>query len=158
MNPLPTTLSTANKSLRQRGISCVRVALDVPLQTLFEYLLPEGTQASVGDRVIVPFGARDRVGVVVAIDSSSELPLQRLKRVAAVRTDAPRLPADWLKFMEFLAGYYQRPLGETVIAALPPRLRSVKPLPRKAMDFPKAPAAQRFLRICGPRTPHGSRI
>ena len=129
----------------QRGISCVRVALDVPLHTLFDYVLPEGTRASIGDRVIVPFGARERLGVVVAIDSSSELPPQRLKRVAAVRDDAPPLPADWLKFMEFLSSYYQRPLGETLIAALPPRLRSVKPLPRKSLARQEAPAAQRFV-------------
>src|SRR5205823_3467556 len=51
----------------------------------------------------------------------------------AVRDDAPRLPADWLELMRFLSGYYQRPLGETVIASLPPRLRSVKPLPKKAL-------------------------
>lgn len=131
--------------MRQRGISCVRVALDVPLQTLFDYVLPEGMRASIGDRVVVPFGAREQLGVVVAIDASSELPPQRLKRIAAVRSDAPPLPADWLQFIEFLSGYYQRPLGETLIAALPPRLRSVKPLPKKSLELPKAPAAQRFL-------------
>jgi primosomal protein N' (replication factor Y) len=32
--------------------------------------------------------------------------------------------------MRFLASYYQRPLGETVAGALPPRLRSLKPLPK----------------------------
>ncbi len=45
--------------------------------------------------------------------------------------DAPRLPADWLEQMRFLAAYYQRPLGETVASALPPRLRSLKPLPKR---------------------------
>ena len=36
--------------------------------------------------------------------------------------------------MRFLSGYYQRPLGETVISALPPRLRSTKPLPKKVLQ------------------------
>ena len=57
-----------------------------------------------------------------------------MKTIAAVRDDAPRLPPDWLELMRFLAGYYQRPLGETIIGALPPRLRSVKALPRKALS------------------------
>jgi primosomal protein N' (replication factor Y) len=48
-----------------------------------------------------------------------------------VLADAPRLPADWLEQMHFLSAYYQRPLGETVIGALPPRLRSLKPLPKR---------------------------
>src|SRR3989440_11785269 len=46
--------------------------------------------------------------------------------------------------MRFLAAYYQRPLGETVIAALPPRLRSLKPLPRKALNGSPFTASARF--------------
>src|SRR5688572_33183041 len=47
--------------------------------------------------------------------------------------------------MRFLAGYYQRPLGETMIAALPPRLRSTKPLPRKALGQTVQPFGARFI-------------
>ena len=117
----------------------------MPLQTLFDYAIPADMEVFIGDRVIVPFGARERLGVVVATDSSTEVAQERLKSIAAVRSDAPRLSTDWLKLMEFLAGYYQRPLGETVIAALPPRLRSVKPLPKKSLDFAKPAAVQRFV-------------
>ena len=133
MKRLPTDLSTAPKSLRGRGISCVRVALDVPLATLFDYSLPDGMTACVGDRVVVQFGARQRIGVVMEIGRISELPAERIKPLLAIRDDAPSLPADWLELMRFLSAYYQRPLGESVIGALPPRLRSVKPLPRKSL-------------------------
>jgi primosomal protein N' (replication factor Y) len=109
------------------------VALDVPLAKLFDYTLPNGMTACVGDRVVVQFGARQRIGVVMEIGRLSELPAERLKPLLAIRDDAPRLPADWLELMRFLSTYYQRPLGESVIGALPPRLRSVKPLPRKSM-------------------------
>ncbi|MGE5130775.1 MAG: primosomal protein N', partial [Sphingomonadaceae bacterium] len=108
----------------------LRVALDVPLSRLFDYVLPPEVDAEVGDRVVVPFGARQRIAVVLERTQASEVPPGKLKAVAAVRDDAPRLPADWLEFMRFLSGYYQRPLGETVISSLPPRLRSTKPLPR----------------------------
>ena len=111
-------------------MTVLRVALDVPLTRLFDYALPEGTSAEVGDRVVVPFGNRQRVGVVLERAAHSDVPAARLKPIVGVRDDAPRLSADWLELMRFLAGYYQRPLGETVISSLPPRLRSLKPLPR----------------------------
>jgi primosomal protein N' (replication factor Y) len=117
--------------LPEEGNFCIRVALDVPLPKLFEYSLPEGIDASVGDRVAVRFGAQKKIGVVIEERVASALPAQRIKSISAVRDDAPRLPADWLALMRFLSAYYQRPLGETVIGALPPRLRSTKPLPRK---------------------------
>jgi primosomal protein N' (replication factor Y) len=111
----------------------VRVALDVPLARLFDYAMPETLLAQAGDRVVVPFGPRQQLGVVIEAGAESAVPAARMKSVAAVRDEAPRLTDDWLQFMRFLSSYYQRPLGETILASLPPRLRSVKPLPRKAL-------------------------
>src|SRR3954469_13474184 len=145
MKALPTGLSTASKSLPARGNSCVRVAWDVPLARLFDYALPEGLEARVGDRITVPFGERQRLGVVVEINATSSIAPARLKSAIALREDAPALPGDWLELMRFLSGYYQRPLGETVIASLPPRLRSVKPLPKKSLLPQDALAAMRFV-------------
>src|SRR5438132_1137413 len=144
MKRLPTVLSTNSKSLPERGNSCVRVALDVPLPRLFDYALPEGASVASGDRVTGQLGKRNHTGVVIEADSASTLALDRLKAIVDVRSDAPRLPADWLELMRFLSAYYQRPLGETVIAALPPRLRSVKPLPRKALNGSPFAASARF--------------
>ena len=141
----------------------LRVALDVPLATLFDYLRAEDVDARLGDRVVVPFGTRSRVGVV-AEEGDASIDPARLKPVQRVLDDAPRLPAQWLEFMRFLAGYYHRPLGETVIGALPPRLRSLKPLPKKVREAAAAPGvsalfvtdhsptpeqAQAIERICG---------
>ena len=125
----------------------LRVALDVPVAKLFDYLTDDATPADAGDRVVVPFGARQRVGVVVEIADASSVAVARLKPVARVLGDAPRLPADWLEQMRFLASYYQRPFGETVAGALPARLRSLKPLPRrrKSAEAAAGGAAQRFV-------------
>src|SRR6266850_6910605 len=144
MKRLPTVLSTNSKSLPERGISCVRVALDVPLPRLFDYALPEGARVASGDRVTVQLGRRNHTGVVIEAESTSALALDRLKAIIDVRSDAPRLSAEWLELMRFLSAYYQRPLGETVIAALPPRLRSLKPLPRKALNGSPHAASPRF--------------
>ncbi|HEX7218542.1 MAG TPA: primosomal protein N' [Burkholderiales bacterium] len=112
---------------------CIRVALDVPLQKLFEYSLPQGISARVGDRVAVRFGAQQKIGVVIEDRAQPELARERIKPISALRDDAPPLPPDWIALMRFLSAYYQRPLGETIVAALPPRLRSIKPLPRKVV-------------------------
>jgi len=123
----------------------VRVALDVPLPRLFDYAVPSGMQPASGDRVTVQLGRRNHTGVVIEADIASDVALARLKSIIDVRSDAPRLPADWLELMRFLSTYYQRPLGETVVAALPPRLRSVKPLPRKALALGDEPGASDFV-------------
>jgi primosomal protein N' (replication factor Y) len=120
-------------------LKILRVALDVPLASLFDYAQPEGVEAEVGDRVVVPFGTRQRLGVV--IERTQESAYQaKLKPVAGVRDDAPRLGSEWLALIRFLATYYQRPLGETAIGALPPRLRSLKALPRAARRAQAEPA------------------
>jgi primosomal protein N' (replication factor Y) len=124
----------------------LRVALDVPLATLFDYARPDDLAVSAGDRVVAPFGTRSRVGVVVEEADASTIPASRLKPVSRVLEDAPRLAPQWLEFMRFLAAYYQRPLGETVIGALPPRLRSLKPLPKKVLAASDAtPVSPRFV-------------
>ncbi|HEU4645106.1 MAG TPA: DEAD/DEAH box helicase family protein, partial [Burkholderiales bacterium] len=119
----------------------LRVALDVPLATLFDYARADDVDARPGDRVVVPFGTRSRVGVVMEQGEGSSIASAKLKPVTRVLGDAPRLPASWLEFMRFLAGYYHRPLGESVIGALPPRLRSLKPLPKKVREEAASPEA-----------------
>ncbi|MGH8691326.1 MAG: primosomal protein N' [Burkholderiales bacterium] len=123
----------------------IRAALDVPLPKLFEYSLPEGIDARVGDRIAVRFGAQQKIGVVIEERAAPELAAERIKPISALRDDAPRLPQDWIALMRFLSGYYQRPLGETLIGALPPRLRSTKPLPRKALPANRGAGGARFV-------------
>jgi len=123
-------------------VNVLRVALDVPVATLFEYASDADRRIAPGDRVVVPFGARERVGVVLELAAASTISASRLKPVVRVLEGAPRLPQDWLAQMRFLAGYYQRPLGETVASALPPRLRSLKPLPKRRAAGPAREGAE----------------
>ncbi|MBS1107269.1 MAG: primosomal protein, partial [Deltaproteobacteria bacterium] len=83
-----------------------------------------------GSRAIVPFGKRRVVGVVIEVANASEIPAERLKEVVAIAADSPPLPPHWLALTRFAADYYQRALGEVVLAALPPRLRRPEPLAR----------------------------
>ncbi|NYT85055.1 primosomal protein N' [Pollutimonas harenae] len=101
----------------------VRVALDVPVQGLFDYC--SATIIPVGTRVIVPFGRRKLVGVVVATPAQPAIEPRLAKAVEEVLDDTPPLPADWLRLASFAAQYYQRPLGEVILPALPTALRKV---------------------------------
>ncbi|MVW70533.1 primosomal protein N' [Bordetella sp. 15P40C-2] len=101
----------------------VRVALDVPLQGPFDYrataLIPIGT------RVIVPFGRRKLVGVVVDNPAEPSIEVSHVKEVEQILEDLPPLPEDWLRLARFAADYYQRPLGEVMLPAMPPPLRKL---------------------------------
>lgn len=109
----------------------LRVALDVPLPRLFDYACPAEGDPAAGARVVVPFGTRRLVGIVAETAESTDVDPAKIRPIERVLQDAAPLPEDWMALMRFLAGYYQRPLGETIISSLPPRLRSLKPLPRE---------------------------
>lgn len=106
-----------------------RVALDTPLDRLFDYLAPEAAVADIGRRVEVPFGPRTLVGVLVELADHSEVPAAALKPLKLVDRETPPLPAELLALARFAAGYYHHPLGAVLASLLPPALRrSGRPL------------------------------
>ncbi|MBI5436779.1 MAG: primosomal protein N' [Nitrosomonadales bacterium] len=106
----------------------VRVALDVPLATLFDYVLADGIAAVPGQRVLVSFGRKQVVGVVMECVAGSDLAVERIKPVVQVLDEIPPLPAELLTLLRFCSDYYHHPLGATVLSALPVRLRSSEPV------------------------------
>ena len=109
----------------------VRVALDIPLSTLFDYFLAENMTVAVGQRVVVPFARKQVVGVVMECASRSDLAVERIKAVLEVLQDVPPLPAELLKLLKFCSDYYHYPIGMTTLSALPTRLRSRQPIALK---------------------------
>lgn len=109
----------------------VRVALDLPLSTLFDYFLADNMTVVVGQRVVVPFGRTQVVGVVMELAVTSALALERIKPIAQILDDVAPLPAELLKLLQFCSDYYHHPIGMTVMAALPTRLRSRLPVALK---------------------------
>ena len=125
-----------------------RVALDVPLHRFFDYIVPETealSDSDLGRLVRVPFGQKSRIGIIVELPQSSDLPVARLKSIEAVLRDVPALPADWFRLSEFCAAYYQAPLGEVMLSTLPAGLRRVAP--------PKARTSQRSVKPSPPQEP-----
>ena len=114
----------------------IRVALDVPLSTLFDYVVSEKTQLEIGQRVLVPFGRKQALGVAMEWVQDSALAADRIKAVAQVLDDVPPLPQELLTLLRFCSDYYHHPLGMTVLSALPTRLRAVEPVTLKqSLDY-----------------------
>jgi primosomal protein N' (replication factor Y) len=106
----------------------VRVALDVPLSTLFDYYLSADLTVEIGERVLVPFGRKQVVGIVIDQAENSDLERDRIKSVVQVLDDVPPLPVELLALLRFCSDYYHHPLGMTVMSALPARARANEPV------------------------------
>ena len=107
----------------------LRVAIDVPLRKLFDYLPPEGTgNVLPGTRVRVRFGRKITIGIVVASSDDSDLPLSKLRRVEAVLDEEPLFDGRMLELLAWASDYYVHPHGEVCAAALPTLLRKGRPL------------------------------
>jgi primosomal protein N' (replication factor Y) len=108
----------------------LKVALDTPLDFIFDYRW-QGDIAIcgaplIGQLAIVPFGRREIVGVIVDVQSTTDVPQGKLKDVIEIRTQIAPLSAYWLDLCRFAADYYHRPLGEVAIPGLPKNLRTLK--------------------------------
>ena len=117
-------LSSVYLALMQKNI--LQIALDVPLDRLFDYL-DGGFNVHIGQRVVVPFGTRKVVGVVVGITDKSEFAIEKLKSITQVFDGEPTLDADTFGLLRFCADYYQYPFGQALLASLPTRLRQIEP-------------------------------
>ncbi|WP_018878107.1 primosomal protein N' [Thioalkalivibrio sp. ALE28] len=106
-----------------------RIALDRPLDRLFDYRIPEDLSLTPGQRVRVPFGRGSTVGLVVELATTSDVPPARLRAVNEAPESEPLLSPRLLELLRFGARYYHHPLGEALLGALPPALRHGDPLP-----------------------------
>lgn len=113
----------------------LKVALPLPLRQIFDYLPGDNTTIALpGMRVLVSFGRRKLVGVIVQVADKSELPLEKLASVIAY-PDGEQLvlTAETLALLRWCWRYYKHAPGEVVFNALPPLLRKsegvIPPLP-----------------------------
>ncbi len=125
-----------------------RVALDVPLPTLFDYALTAAhaaPSALIGRRVAVPFGRRLQIGIVLEAGGAPTIDASRIRALARVFEAEPPLPADVLDLLKFAADYYHHPIGQVVLGALPQRLRQAQTRDSEAREALRlTPAGQAF--------------
>jgi len=110
----------------------VQVAVAAPVSDLFDYRpLAEQPLPEIGRRVLVPFGAGRRLGLVAAWQQDSRIAAARLKTILAYLDAGPVLPPETFELIRWAACYYQYPLGEAIFSALPVHLRRTATTTRK---------------------------
>jgi primosomal protein N' (replication factor Y) len=95
------------------------IALPVGVDRPFTYLLPADLEAlaAVGCRVVVPFGRKLAVGIVVGLPTRTEIP--HLKPVREILDPSPIVSPELLRLSHWVADYYMAPIGEVLKAANP---------------------------------------
>jgi primosomal protein N' (replication factor Y) (superfamily II helicase) len=104
----------------------LRVAINAPLRSPFDYLPPAGfspLEVPLGVRVRVPVGRRSAVGVVVDYATEPSVGASALKAVQELLDVAPLLDRGLMQLLHWTADYYHHPLGEVIAAALPKSLK-----------------------------------
>ena len=104
-------------------MTVVRVAVDVPGapgERLYDYLASDVTHATVGDGVIVPFGGRRAIGIVVALDPTDLPPAGiTLKPIEGRLGSAPLVTPLLMSLAETIATRWAAPIATTVRSLLP---------------------------------------
>ena len=87
----------------------------------FDYRLPEelrGGGVEIGSMLVVPFGRREVLGVVVGLADSSEVAEEKL--LAPLRALELGVPADLVALAEWIAAEYCSTISRALALVLPP--------------------------------------
>jgi len=93
------------------------VAVPVPLHMVLTYRVPEGANAAVGSRVIVPFRRQRLAGVVTELHDRA--PKVTIKTVLEILDETPALSEELLRLGKWISDYYLAPIGEVFRSMLP---------------------------------------
>ncbi len=115
------------------------VALPVPIRDTFTYRHshsdPHNPRAehgikvcppTIGARVRVPFGRRELIGIITAVETTCDIPNEKLKDILEIIDDTALIPEELLSLCIWASSYYHHSLGEALSAATPQRFRDGK--------------------------------
>ncbi len=106
----------------------IRVAINVPVDTLFDYLAPDACITDIGLRVKVPFGKKLITGVIIEIHPDTDVSPEKLKSAEIIFREIPPIAPTLLNLFRFCSDYYHHPLGMVVMNGLPSKFRGLKPI------------------------------
>ena len=89
----------------------------------FTYRIPEGMNLEPGQRVAVPFGRREKEGIVLSLSETSDLAESRVRDVLRPLEDYAAVPAELMELAEQMAKDAHCPLAETLRLMLPAQMR-----------------------------------
>jgi primosomal protein N' (replication factor Y) (superfamily II helicase) len=107
----------------------------------FDYRLPEafGEDVGVGSMLVVPFGRRQILGVVVGLAEASEVAEEKLLAPLRVLDEGPpTLPGDLVSLAEWIAAEYCSTISRALALVLPPgAARRLSGRKRRAVARPR---------------------
>ena len=68
------------------------IALPVPMHRIFDYLPPEGLEIEgiqPGVRIEVPFGRSRKIGILLSVKDTSDIPQERLRAALSILDSVP---------------------------------------------------------------------
>ena len=119
----------------------LQIVLATGLRQEFTYLAPDPATdplsairlPAVGVRVRVSFGRSERVGLIVGVNLTTQLNLNKLKPIIEVLDEHPLLTPELWRLGLWAADYYQYPVGDALMHLLPAKLR--QPLPNQLIQL-----------------------
>ena len=121
--------------------SILKVALNVPIDNLFDYKIPSKSlvQPKKGQRVKVKFGKQEKIGFIHSVVSDTTVPVNKLRAAIKIIDDDALISKDLFALISWVARYYHHPIGEVYSAAVPLYLRQDKtpttdPTPKKSFQ------------------------
>lgn len=96
------------------------------LDRVFEYIIPEELEVSIGMRVYVPFGSRILQGYVIALKETCEYDETKLKKIISKIEDFSAIKPEMLELMRFMANKNHLKLASILRLFLPAEMREGK--------------------------------
>ncbi len=99
--------------------------LSSEVDKVFDYKIPEGSNAKVGDRVLLPFGNRKIEGYIIGIKQNTELDDAKIKSIIEVQ-DVPPIKPELIDLCYKMKELYHLRLLDGIRCALPSQIRDGK--------------------------------
>ena len=102
----------------------------------FDYLLfnLENKILQPGIRLKVPFGRREKIGILLNVVTRSRVPLNKLKPVIEIIDDTSFISYSLLRLYRWASDYYHYPLGEIILGSLPYSFRQGRTTANEQMN------------------------
>ena len=96
------------------------------LDKVFEYIIPEGLDVNLGDRVYVPFSSRILQGFVVDVSNTCEYDEKKLKKIISKVDQFSVIKPEMIELMNFMAEKNHLKLASILRLFIPAEMREGK--------------------------------
>ena len=96
------------------------------LNKVFDYLVPQGVDISVGARVSVPFGQRTLQGFVIALKESCDYDASKIKKLYGVMDDFALIKPEHIQLMKYMCDEFHLRQTSVLRLLVPSEIREGK--------------------------------